>query len=213
VLGKIINLIKQVHSCFWKKRKYLKILSQKTAHNLIPVRPRNECGLVTKPAAWILKQRRPGLPNLTPAWVNFSPKPRWPSIWIGWSRVDFGGSKPWCGRSPETLAHSYSHPVSVETESEAVSRPEVWHHPLARSPACDVHPKVSVPPSSQLATVPWAEICAHNTRLSPVSGDATGLLLGVRSSSGNEVSPDALTLRVMISAISFVWLLRFLFGS
>jgi hypothetical protein len=80
MLWKIIILIKQVYSCFWKKRKHIKILSQKTAHKLIPVRPRNECGLVTKPVARIFKQQRPGLPNLTPAWVECSPKCCSPSI-------------------------------------------------------------------------------------------------------------------------------------
>jgi hypothetical protein len=57
---------------------------------------------------------------------------------------------------PQTLAHSYSHPVSAKTESEseAIDRPEVRRRPLARSPACDVHLKVSAPSSSRLAAVP-----------------------------------------------------------
>jgi hypothetical protein len=48
---------------------------------------------------------------------------------------------------------------------------------LARSPAGDVHPRVSAPPSSRLTAVPSSEKHAHNPRLSPASGDATGLLL------------------------------------
>jgi hypothetical protein len=55
---------------------------------------------------------------------------------------------------PQTLAHSFSHPVSAETESEVVGRPEVQRRPLARSPVCDVHPKVSASPSSRLTAVP-----------------------------------------------------------
>jgi hypothetical protein len=38
MLRKIINLIKQVYSCFWKKEeKHLKILKPKLAQRLIPV--------------------------------------------------------------------------------------------------------------------------------------------------------------------------------
>jgi hypothetical protein len=51
MLRKIINLIKQIYSCFWKTRKHLKIIKPKPAHRPILVRPRKECGLVTKPAA------------------------------------------------------------------------------------------------------------------------------------------------------------------
>jgi hypothetical protein len=37
-----------------------------------------------------------------------------------------------------------------------VGRLEEQRHPIARSPVCDAHPKVSAPPSSWLAAVPYA---------------------------------------------------------
>jgi hypothetical protein len=73
MLRKIINLIKQVYSYFWKKRKHLKITKPKPAHRPILVRPRKECGLVTKPAAWILKQQRLGLTFSPLTWASSSP--------------------------------------------------------------------------------------------------------------------------------------------
>jgi hypothetical protein len=73
MLRKIINLIKQVYSYFWKKRKHLKITKPKLAHRPILVRPRKECGLVTKPAAWILKQQRLGLTFSPLTWASSSP--------------------------------------------------------------------------------------------------------------------------------------------
>jgi hypothetical protein len=91
---KIINLIKQVCSCFWKKEKTLKNTKQKPVHRLILVRPRNEWGLVTKPTARILKQQRHGSSFSPPTWAESSPTRREPSIWDQRSSASLAATKP-----------------------------------------------------------------------------------------------------------------------
>jgi hypothetical protein len=77
-----------------EKEKTLKNTKPKPAHISILVRPRNEWGLVTKPAARILKQQRPGPTFSPPTWAETSPTRHEPSIWDQRSRASLTATKP-----------------------------------------------------------------------------------------------------------------------
>jgi hypothetical protein len=131
------------------------------AQRLIPVRP--------SPLSTRKSGRRPGPPFSSPTRAESSPKRRQPFIADQWLSVTLTRTKLRCaGQTPKTLGHSLFLPASLllseqrhahdDRERErwrpAGSRSEVRRRLLARSLACDVHPKVSTSPSSQLMAMP-----------------------------------------------------------
>jgi hypothetical protein len=122
---------------FLEKEKTLKNTKPKPAHRPILVRPRNECGLVTKPAAHaaqILKQQRPRPTFSPPTWAESSPTRRESSILDRRQCVTHGATKPVRRQVPQNSSSLSSFPLLFH-EAEREQWPTGQRGGTAREPA------------------------------------------------------------------------------
>jgi hypothetical protein len=142
-------------------------------------------------------RRRPGPPISVPTWAESSPTRREPSISDQQRRAILGTTK--LARRPNaqnpSSLHTFPclfHEAERERESwqSAASRPEVRRCLLARSPACDVHPKVSTPPSAGSRQCPKVATGADTPTIRQAVTDARpGALPGVRRLRRRQIRP------------------------